>query len=389
MTTPGYVTVPIGRTATDIETSALTALAASLPGWVPRDSNLEVWLLESMAQMVSETSYVAAQVPDAIFKTFGQTLLNLPPLAGSAATMASTWSFSDTAGHTIPAGTRVSYPGTGSTPLIFTVKTAVTVAAGSNITVAGGVTLVAPAVGVIYNGLAAASLVLSDNLAYVTTITSVGSSAGGVDAETDAAYLVRLVADLKLLAPRPILPSDFAALATNQAGVARATAIDGYNPVDSSTGNARMVAVACVDTAGAALTTGLTATVSAYLQSLREVNFVVNVIAPTSTAIDVSATVVTTKGASINMVSTAITAAINNYLLPANWGGPAPLWTNLKIVHYLKLASIISDVPNVAYVSLLQLALGGGTLGSGDVTLPGVAPLPRPGAINVVVTAGT
>ena len=43
-------------------------------------------------------------------------------------------------------------------------------------------------------------------------------------------YINRLTAELQLLAPRPILPADFAALATSVTGVFRAMAIGGLNP---------------------------------------------------------------------------------------------------------------------------------------------------------------
>jgi uncharacterized phage protein gp47/JayE len=62
------------------------------------------------------------------------------------------------------------------------------------------------------------------------TVTLDAPTAGGVDAESDADYLDRLHELLTLLAPRPILPNDFAVLARTVAGVGRATAIDLYNP---------------------------------------------------------------------------------------------------------------------------------------------------------------
>jgi hypothetical protein len=68
-----------------------------------------------------------------------------------------------------------------------------------------------------------------DPLAFITSVEATTTSQGGVDPETTQAYMARLVQDLQLMTPRPILPKDFAALSQSFAGVFRAVAIDGYN----------------------------------------------------------------------------------------------------------------------------------------------------------------
>ena len=619
--TGGYITLPVAVDPATILANAEAFLAANMPGYVARPGHLESWLLEAMAQMVAETAQVAAIVPLSIFQYFGQSLLGIAPITGAAASMGSTWTLTDTGGHTIPAGTVVAYSLAGQSAVLFATQAAVTVpapgtgllaapaaltagataatggtfAGGPNLTTPTGVTatgsatggtlaaasyfyrvsainaqgetlastevtsgaltgttssvalswtpvtgatgyrvyrtttsgtytspaflsaptgttytdtggtaltagtvatanaattsapyfwkvtalsaygetlgsnevtanifpngtqalswtavpgaagykvyrgtttggenvlvatlgnvvaytdtgtvgvaatppttnttgspattqtapgqviLAAQQVGAAANGLAAGPLTLVDNLAFVSSIVSTAVSTGGVAAETQAAYLSRLSGDLALLAPRPIIPSDFSALARNQPGVARATTLDGYNPAGGTSNNPRMVTVACVDAAGNALTAGAQGAVSAALQAQREVNFVVNVVAPSYTSVDVSAQIVATRGANINTVQVAAQAALAAFLNPASWGGPPPLWMNITTVRYLSLAGLLADLPGVGYIAGIQMAVTGNTMLAQDVQLVGAIPLPRPGNIGVNVTAG-
>jgi len=106
---------------------------------------------------------------------------------------------------------------------------------GQTSTAPGAVTIIATSVGSLYNGLVPQNLVLNTALSFVSTIASTTATAGGEDAETTAAYLNRLSEELQLLAPRPILPNDFAVLAVNtpNADVFRSGAINLLNPFNN------------------------------------------------------------------------------------------------------------------------------------------------------------
>jgi hypothetical protein len=385
----GYLSFPVTTDADTLATQALSYLTQQLPGWVPREGHLEVWMIRAFARMCAETAAVAAQVPLGIFQYFGTALLNLPALAGSQAQCQSTWTLTDTLGHTIPAGTTVGYRTSPDGLVLLRTTADVTVPAGQYQTAIGGVTLQAVVATAAANGLAPAQLIPVDNLSFVATIVSTTTTAGGADPEDQAAYLDRLATELTLLTPRPILPADFAALARNQPAVARATAIDGYNPADGSLNNARMVTVAVVDAEGNALTTTQQDAVADALEAQREVNFVVNVVAPTYTAVNVSAQVTAQPGQSLTAVTAACAAALTDLLSPANWGGPAPAWTNTSTVRYLTVGAVLAAVPGVRFVSGLQLSVGAGALQPQDAQLPGAVPLPTPGTINVVVSPAT
>lgn len=383
-----YIDFPIETDPGVLTQDAFDYLQTRIPGWLPSEGNLDVWMLEAIAQMASELRDVASAVPVSIFRYYGQTLLSLPPINGVQALMTNTWVLRDTLGHTIPAGTKVGVRDASGTLFGFTVLNNVVVTAGSSSTAVGGVTLIADDIGVGLTGYTPpdASVTLIDPLEWVSLITNNSAITGGIDAETDEAYLSRLSAELQLLTPRPILPNDFAVLSLLNASVGRALAIDGYDPAAGGTfGNAREVSVFVTDVNGAALSAGQKTAVATMLAGYREVTFIVNVLDPTYNTINVVSTVKAIDGFDLTDVDTRVTAAITSYLSPANWGlplsGDTPNWVQQQTLRYLDLANVIKDIEGVNYI--VSLTINAGVV---DVGLSGVAPLTQPGTINVTVT---
>lgn len=312
----GYIQFPVNTDSTQLYQDALTAIATSLPGWVPVEGHIEVLLLEQMAAMVAEGANVAALVPQGIFAYFGA-LIGIAPRTGVAAEANTTWTMVDAQGYTVPAGTPVGYqvlgnqlfsfqtvesftvPGpsvgrvlasaviTAASDTLFCSTANFTTAgdvgrtvndahgttnipagtviqsvsspttaimsqlanatpgpesitlggiAGQTQTTPGAVTIQALAVGENFNGLPPQTLTLQSALGFVSTIQSTTTTAGGENAESTQQYLDRLSQELQLLAPRPILPNDFAVLAvqTPAVDVFRAGAINGLNPFSNS-----------------------------------------------------------------------------------------------------------------------------------------------------------
>jgi hypothetical protein len=338
------------------------------------------WLVEANAQLAGELMDVASAVPTSIFRYYGETILGLPPNEAQSATGTTTWTANDAAGYTIEAGTLVGIAAAGDELLPFEVQSDTVIAPGT--TTATGVIVVAVDAGANANGLTTAPEVI-DPLDWVASVALAGATAGGVDEESDADYLNRLHELLGLLAPRPILPNDFAVLARTVAGVGRSTAIDLYNPGPPVTTNVpRCVTVVVAGDDGNPAGAGVKANVDALLQSLREVNFLVFVIDPTYTAIAVTFTFTTYPAYSAATVEATAEAAVANYLSPANFGRPPygddpGVWIADTKVRYLEVAEVINRVEGVWYVA--SLTVNGGTV---DVALPGPGPLPTPGAIN-------
>ena len=81
-----YINLPVVTDSNVLIQQALTNISANIPGWVPREGNLEVLLLEQFALMAAEAANVASNVPDTIFTYFGS-LVGITPNTGASATI--------------------------------------------------------------------------------------------------------------------------------------------------------------------------------------------------------------------------------------------------------------------------------------------------------------
>jgi hypothetical protein len=385
-----YISLPIETDPEDILDDAYSHLQAVIPGWVPADGNLDVWLLQSISAIAAESRDVASDVPRSIFRWFGANLVKLPPVDASAATSQTTWTLIDNLGHTIPAGTLVGIPDATGEIIPFETREDVVVYPGTSATAAGavGITAVTPGTESTNLGTGGSVIQLLDPLDFVNTVTLTATTSGGVDAESDEDYLNRLAAQLQLLSPRPILPNDFAVFARNVSGVWRATSIDGYNPNTGTFNNPRTITIAAVDENGNAVSTAVKNAIDADLQARREVNFLVFVTDPTYTTIAVTYRVQALSSYTIALVKSEVDASLAGYLNPGTWGiaeGDSRSWISRNIVRYLEIAQVINDVRGVDYIVSLTIGVQGGAMSTADVTLTGVAPLPRVGTLNGTV----
>lgn len=392
---PDYITLPIESDPDILLAGAYDFIQARWPNWEPNDANLDVAILGATAQIASEVRDLSRDVPLAIFKFYGDSIIGLPPVIATPATATTTWTMVDVAGYTIPEGTLVGVPAAGDDLVVFRVTEEVVVPPGSAATGAGGVPIEAIEPGEQASGLGVAGtdLELLDALAYVTNVELAEPTTGGTDEESDELYVNRLSARLQLMAPRPILARDFALLARDVPGVWRATAIDNFIPPDTDDAE-RAVFVVALDKEGTAVSAPVKAAVDAYLQEQRELNFIVNVGDPSSVSLDVTFTVRCLPGFDAAEVEERAVAAIETYLSPASWGTDPTVavegdrqWRNVTTVRYLELAEVLNRVFGVDYVEALTFAETGDALSTADVVMTGVAPLPSPGTINGTANA--
>jgi hypothetical protein len=380
-----YISPPTETDPDQLSQDAIDYLSTNIPGWEGADGNLETWHIYALARMVAELKDTESAVPLSIFRYFGGNLAGVTPIDAVAATVTTTWTVKDNAGYTIPEGTQVGYPAAGDDLVPFVTQADVVIPPGSVATAAGAVVLIAVDPGTAANGLPAGNMTLLDPLAYVTSVVSTAASAGGVDAEDDDTYLARLVDELALLTPRPIFAQDFAVLARARPGIHRAVGVDNYNPADNTSTNERMVAVALVDVAGNAVTAGEKADVQAYLDAMREINFIVNIFDPVWTNIDVTFQFTVSPGADPGQVQTDAEATVTAFLEPYNWGTDFDdvalvTWTNETVVRYNDLIARLYTVSGLRSVPLLQI------MGvAADYQMPGKVALPRPGVIDGTV----
>jgi hypothetical protein len=382
-----YVAVQFEAEPFNIEQAVYDYIQSVFPEWSPKNASLAVVLTEAFAQQVAELMRLATDVPPEIWLYYGR-LVGITPDAAVAATAYTTWTMIDNAGYTIPSGTTLRLLIGGDEYAAFETVDDFVVPNGDLATPAGAIQIRALEEGVRSNNLDTTPELLNI-LDYVEGITLTGPTTGGVDEEDIDTYLDRLARRLQLMADRPILPRDFEIYTTSVfTGIARALAIDGYNPADATFGNEKMIAIAALDTSGTPIDAPTKAAVQAQLEAVREVNFVVNMIDPTFTDLTIDTTVRAYEGFSAAQIIANVQAAVGLFLNPLQFGQPdygdAPVeWLRDNMVRYLDMAAVIRNrADGVNYIEDLQI--NGGVA---DVALAGVAPLPdATPTINVTVT---
>ncbi len=384
-----YITVPIITNPDELAQVAYNRIAELVQGWEPSDGNFETILIEAIAVMMAEGRDIASMVPLAIFRYFGQTIMKILPNEATAAQALTDWKFADTKGYTVPAGTPIAISNAQGERFAFETLNEFSVAEGQS--EVKGVQVIATIVGSESNKLKGL-VEQAAGFPFVTTVSlnaATPETSGGADEESDTEYLNRLASELSLLAPRPITTKDYALIATNIEGIHRALAINGYNPENSTEGNERCVAVSPIDLNGNPVSSAVKAALKAYLEEIREVNFLPFVFDPTYTEVDVTITVHAIEGSSKVAVEAIVKKAIESFLSPANWGlvttSGIPLWRNEPVVRQGSIAAVANQNIGVAYPLLPTIAVHAGVLESKDLVLPGKAPLPKPGTITVNV----
>jgi uncharacterized phage protein gp47/JayE len=230
--------------------------------------------------------------------------------------------------------------------------------------------------GTVGNGVPAGPLQVITATATVLGAAATGPSVDGVDAESRAAYLGRLIDHLAILRPGGVRAADLTVLARSVPGVARAMAVDLYDADTGQTGAERTVSVYPIDGDGAPVGPTTTTALRDLLESVREVNFRLRVGAPTYTPLAVTVAVVADSDADRATVAADVRAAVAAHLHPATWGSLVAdrrVWNPTRLVRYLPLSVAAGSVPGVLY--LTDVTVNGGKV---DVALPGVAPLPAP-----------
>jgi Baseplate J-like protein len=386
-----FIQAPIETDPSALADDAKADFAVRLPGWQDNPAAPESIIVEEVAQMAAEERDVASDVPAAIFRFYGAKLQNLPPISAASATVHATVTAKNNAGYTIHQGDTLGLRSAGDELVLFDVVTDVTIPPGSTATAAGAVTLESQDQTADANNLSGTFEIIDAGLDWIATAVTTDTSSSGADDEDDDTYLNRLAAVLALQSPRPILPNDFAVLYRESfTDVFRATALDGYNPADGTSGNARMVTVVGAQQNGSNVSSGTKTAAAALLTGMREANFIVNVADPTTTQVDVSFAAVKFSQFDPQDVHDRAVSALQAFLDPGTWGvppfGEAPLWINQPKVLYQDISAVLNAVDGLDHWTTLQIALHGAALGTADLTLPGVAPLAAAGTITGTVT---
>lgn len=393
MADAGFIGPQLSTDPEDIFQSGVADMQALQPGWVPNELSQDTRVMRVTAAGIAAAIDAAQQMCVDAFRALGP-LFNTPPIDATQASVQSTWTMIGAApvgGYTIPAGTQVVLTSATGASGVFVTPQDYTVAESSSVTGTGEVTLIAVDAGAAGSGLAGPATLI-DSLGFVATggIAIVGVTTNGADAETTDAYLDRFSKRLTLMSIIPVTTTDAALFAQGIDGVARAVAINGYNPADSSFGNAGMIAIAAIDSLGAAIGPTPAADLAVQLEAARGQNMVFNVINPTFHLVDSSFTYEPEDDADPAVVTPAAEAAVAAYLDPANWGLPPTgdilTWVNQPTVGKYDVGDIVLRTDGVKRVTQVKLAIHPATLTEADVTLTGVAPLTQAGTITGTAT---
>jgi hypothetical protein len=457
-----YVNVPEETDPDVLAQDAFEYLESKVPTWEPHDAQLDTWIISAVARMIATLKDTASDVRTGIFRWFGATVMQIAPIEAHAASSSTTWTLTDTAGHTIPAGTTLAIPNAAGELIPFETTAEVVVPVGQSETGKGEVPIQAVEPGQEGNGLGIAGTVctLEDQYPWVQTggILLFATTSGGVDEETDEAYLNRLVSDIRLMAIAPIVAENYAVIAKNITGVYRSVAINLYNPEvqahtgDVATGSAiiknlteafvkkltvgtevsgegvpigakiitlepatgggqivisvpgesthattaltftglfgqeKCVTVGVADENGNALSAPVKAEVKKYLEERREVNYLIFVVDPTYTVLDVEFEVVRWPGWEASDVQARCIKAIEEFLNPGIWGRPPfgdkTVWYNRPLVKVNDIITVLGQVQGVKDVNSVKMRRHAiGAYGTADITLTGVAALPKAGTL--------
>ena len=381
-----YILEPLDTDPESILQDYVDYIQNFFPDWRPSEGQLDYMLARFFALKIAVTADMASRVARSIFRYFGNTVVGIPPFDATFAQGSATFPIIDSSvSHTLAADTLLAITDSNGDIQMFSVD--------SDVSHAIGATSITANYTAVESGSPANALTgtvqLIEGADWLNNGTTVAPTAGGEDAEDDETYLNRLTSNFSLMAPRPILGPDFALISQNIPGVWRASAIDNYLPGPPPVTNAAMaVAVCAIDNNGNAVSAQTKSDLDAYLQSMRQQNFIVNVLDPQYSTIDVTYTAVKVPGADPEDARTQANNALKSYLSPNVWGAsnyPTEIraWYNQPVVRYLELTTVVENVAAIDHLTNLTFSItSGGAQDKNDKTMPGTFPLPRYGTIN-------
>ena len=179
-------------------------------------------------------------------------------------------------------------------------------------------------------------------------------------------------------------------------------AASGSNTSESMTatgsyGNERTVSVCVTSATGTALNSDTMTAVGAYLETFREVNFQVYVVAPNTSGntVYVTVSVQPVPGVPAATIQTNVQTALLNYLTPQNFGLPQGAitgWNNQTTIYLSAVLAVIQGTQGVLAIPAGGLAIGltaSPTNTTNDVTLVGPFPLPSSTTVSIPTSAIT
>lgn len=379
-----FVAIESEVNAGTLEQEVIESLESAFEGWSPAEGDLLVWLNRAWSRIGATLVEQAAEMSEAAFKRFGEAIIGIPPIQAAPATAQSVWTMADTAGYTIPAGTQVTIDATGNTAVGFVTVGETVIAPGSE---KAAILLQAVEPGAAGNSLEAEPRLL-DALAFVESIELEEATSGGVDEETEEAYLSRLVEELQILSLSLTVGQDFEIDARAVAGIERAKCIEAYN-ADEDEEEALAVSVYPIDADGEPASETAVEALEERQRAklLTGINYYVGT--PDYTSIKGEVKVEVEPGFDPDTVKAAVEEFWEANFAPSEWGKPrqgeGPGWVNRTKAYRLKVVGQIEAISGVARVVTFKWAKGEDGLGTDEeLALEGAAPLTKAGEVEVI-----
>lgn len=351
--------------------TALAAAKLNLPGWIPREGNTEVVILEALALEMAEGIVAVNRIPGAVVAAI-LLLAGVDRDFGAAPIATATFTLADTVGHTIPGGTRLYLLlDDGSTVTFLVEPPGLVIDPGNN---TGTVSIIGDTFTDAANGIGSpTALVLADPVPFVEHVQLASTVADGRSMETDNEWRDRGVARLSRLSDALVIPRHFEAAALERAEVTRAVAVDLWDGTGAAGGDAGHITVAVLGEDGTPLSTGAKNEILADLEARAVAILIVHVIDITVVTVPFTAQVHLLDGYDDAVTQDAVEDAIRSYVDPMawQWGGV------IRINEIISLIDRVDGVDYVGAVTINGLAV--------DYAISGAATLPKAGTVTVTV----
>lgn len=357
----------------DVVNAAIAALQLNLPGWIPREGNTEILILESLALEIAEGIVAINRLPGAVIQAL-LLLAGVDKDFGIAPTASVTFTLADVNGYTIPAGTQLYLSLEDGSTVTFLVDVPGLAIPTGDLT--GTVSVIADTFTGRANGIPAGTrLVMASPVPFVETVELATDVADGADPETDAQWRDRGVARLSRLSDALVVPRHFEAAALELPEVSRAVGIDLYNPaVGPNPGdNPGHMTVAVLGENGAALSTEEKDAIEVSMEERAVAVLDVHVVDVTIVTVPLGAQLALLAGFTSASVIQSVKDALVAYVDPLTWTWGGKIRRN-------EIISLVDRVDGVDYV--VDVSINGAP---GDYTIVGAATLPKAGTLTVTV----
>lgn len=335
--------------AQDIFNASLVSLRENIPQWSPREGNIEVLLMEALAQPVSELVFAINRLPSAMNEVI-LTWYGVERDPGSEPKVDIRFVVSMTDGNVIPVGTAVSLDLTniGLDPIVFYTDAELIIPEGQT-----EGTISATALGVYMsdaNGIPAnTAMSILDSITYLDAAYTATAVTDGSPPEEDLDWYTRGFKRLQRLTETLVLPHHFVAMAEEQTYVEKATVIDNYdadNPgvIGQQLGFISLYIYGNNENVSPADKADLLAKITPATHA----GLIVRIEDPTITPIDVTVGISIEPTADVGTTVIAVEQALKEYLNPMNWD-----WDG--VVRRNDLISLVTNVPGVDFVDSLPV----------------------------------